>query len=84
MLQETPLFPGNSKNEVLSEIKLFHEELDVWQEKAKGKDVNLFDENIWKLIIGLLAINPKDRMTAADAKKFLYKHFPQTEPNDEQ
>jgi len=73
ILNQSPLFHSNTQEGVLLEIEQFHKNIDEWKMKVKAE---LFDEKIWALIIQLLQVDPKNRISTKDARLLLKEHFP--------
>jgi hypothetical protein len=74
MLEKHPLFHGNTNEEVLQEIELFH--LNLNQLKSKAQLSNIYDEKLWEFTISLLQTDPQKRLSTKEAKPFLENIFP--------
>jgi hypothetical protein len=75
MLGEHPLFHGNTKEEVLKEIEVYHTNLDDWKVKAQTKNPHLFDIKLWELMTQLLQIHPKKRIGIKEARAYFKENF---------
>jgi hypothetical protein len=74
MLNEHPLFPGKTTDEVLNSIHEFWKNIDKYKEKAKQQPV--YKEELWALVLQLLQPTPHKRIGTDKAKNILTGKFP--------
>jgi hypothetical protein len=75
VLNRHPLFTASTQKDVLQQIQAFHENIHLWRDKAR-QNKELYDDNIWELIVQLLQTDPKKRMDIEEAQRYLQQNFP--------